>query len=79
MDGTDAPEFPSIVDLVNFCYDQELYVGMLFKSKKILNNVVKLYFVKKHHMFKVVKTNNNYIDLRCPECGKHCSWNLRAC
>lgn len=70
MDATDALEIPSLVDSVDFGYDQELYTGMIFENKKTMYSGVKLYHVKNHHIFIVVKSNKICIDLRCPKYNK---------
>ena len=59
----------------SFAIGGEFEKGMVFDSKKVLIEMVKMYSIQRNQFYSTVTSNENVLHLRCQ---KKCGWSLRA-
>ncbi|KAF7813288.1 uncharacterized protein G2W53_034264 [Senna tora] len=56
----------------------ELAEGAIFPTKEALRHAAKIYSIRMHRDYQIIKTSKRYVDYRCTKYPS-CRWKIRAC
>ncbi|KAF7827633.1 uncharacterized protein G2W53_018797 [Senna tora] len=79
LEAMSSNEIPGLFKPGSWNENEELYPGLLFPTRESLGKAVKMYSITRKQTFMVFKSSSKYLDVRCHNYGKSCSWRVRAC